>query len=146
MMIFENPSGYYSVQVPEAWVELALDGSQGEVFNALDPMTNSDVLVVEEDVLALGIGELSLGQYADVIESQVLIPWGAEDITREMMRTERGLAAIRFEMSFFTYRVIRFIHISEDNLAINITYTIPSEQFDQGKRLAEYSFNSIHVN
>ena len=145
MMIFESPSGYYSVQVPEAWVEWALDGSQGEVFNALDPMTNSEVLVVEEDVLALGIGELSLGQYADVIESQVLIPAGAEDITREMLGTEQGLAAIRLEMSLLTYRVIRFIHISEDNLAINITYAIPLEQFDQGKWLAEYSFNSIHV-
>ena len=146
MMLFESPSGYYSIQVPEAWTELALDDSQGEVFSALDPMTNTEVLVVEEDVLALGIGELSLDEYTDVIEAHVLIPAGAENITRQMVRTEQGLAAIRLEMSLLTYRVIRYIHVSEDNLAINITYAIPSEQFDQVKSLAEYSFNSIHVN
>ena len=34
MMVFEDPSGYFKVQIPWDWIEQELDSSQDEVFNA----------------------------------------------------------------------------------------------------------------
>ena len=147
MMVHEDPWGYYSIRVPESWLELELDESQGEVFYAFDPDTNSELIVIEEDVLALGIGELSLNEYADVVESAVLIPFGAEDITREIVRTEQGLSAVRFEMSLLTQRAARFIYLFDDNVAVGVTYVFPSSSLlETMKGLADYSFNSFYVN
>ena len=146
MMVFENPSGHYSIQVPEAWAELEWNESAGEVFYANDPGTDSQVVIVEEDVLALGLGELSLEEYAESIQSTVLIPLGAENITSELVQTAQGLTAIRMEMSFFTYRSVRLIHLSDSNLAINITYVFPPDQFAKGQHLADYSFDTLSVN
>ncbi len=146
MMVFEDPLGYFSMQVPEAWLEVQHDESLAEVFYAFDPGTTSDILIVAEDVLGYGLGELSLAEYADAIETTVLIPAGAENITRETVRSTRGLSAVRFEMSLFTYRVIRFIHLSDDNIAISFTYSFPTDQFDTGKQLAEYTLNSLQIN
>ena len=146
MMVFEDPLGYFSIQVPEAWLEEELDESQSEVFNAFDPETNSQVLIIAEDVLALGEGELSLTQYADLIESTALIPSGAQDITREILQTSQGSSVVIFQMSLFTHRVIRMINLLDDNVAVSITYAFPTDQIDIGKELVDYSFGSYQVN
>ena len=146
MLVFEDPLGYFSIQAPEAWLEGELGESQGEVFYAFDPETNSDILIIAEDVLALGAGELSLTEYADLIESSVLIPAGAEDIIRETVRTSQGSPAIIFQMSIFTHRVIRMVYLLDDNIAVSITYSFTANRFDMGKQLADYSFDSFHVN
>ena len=127
MVVFEDPLGYFSIQAPEVWLEGEVDESQGEIFYAFDPETNSDILITTEDVLSLGAGELSLTEYADLIESLVLIPAGAEDITRETVRTAQGLSALRFEMSFFTHRTIRFIHLFDNNVAVSNNLLIPPQ-------------------
>ena len=145
MMVLESPSGDYSVQVPEAWVEVEFDGVQGEVFSAQGPMTNIGVVIVEEDVLALGSGQLSLDGYADLIESVFTVE-GFEDIARETVETEQGLSAIKLEGSILGQRVIRFVHLSDSGLAINISYAIPPDQLNLGERLSEHSFNSFRVN
>ena len=132
--------------MPEAWLEGQVDDSQGEIFFAFNPETNSNVLIVAEDVLALGAGELSLTEYADLIESSVLIPAGAENITRETVRTEQGISAVRLEMSLSVLRVIRFIHLSGNNVAVNVTYTIAADSFDIGEQLADYSFGTFYIN
>ena len=81
--------------------------------------------MIVEDVLALGAGELSLTKYADLIESSVLTPAGAENITLETGRTEQGLSAVRFEMSFFTHRVIRFIYLFDSEYSCQHYLLIP---------------------
>ena len=146
MLVFEDPLGYFSIQAPEAWLEGELGESQGEVFYAFDPETNSDIRIIAEDVLALGAGELSLTEYADLIESSVLIPAGAEDIIRETVRTSQGSPAIIFQMSIFTHRVIRMVYLLDNNMAVSITYSFTANRFDMGKQLADYSFDSFHVN
>ena len=105
------------------------------------------MLIVEEDVLDFGLGELSLEEYAEVIETLVLIPLlGAEDIARQTVQLSQGLTAIRFEMSYPGHRLLRLIYLSDENIAFNITYSFPVAEFDRGRRLADYSFDSFHVN
>ena len=145
MVVFEDPSGYFSIQAPEAWLEGELDESQGEVFYAFDPESNSDLLIIVEDVLALGAGELTLNEYADLIESSILVPAGAEDITRETVQTSQGLQAVVFQMSLFRHRVIRMVYMYEDNFAVSITYSFPADWLEAGKQLAAYSLDTFQV-
>ena len=146
MLVFEDERRYFSVQVPEVWIEGELDPSLGQIFYAFDPKTHSDVLIVEEDALALGLDKLSLEEYADVIESNVLIPNGAKDITREMAQTSQGSSAIIFDMTLPSYQAIRFVHLLDNDIAVSITYAFPSDEFEEGKQLADYSFDSFRVN
>ena len=142
MLVFEHPLGYFSVQVPEAWLEAELDPSQGEIFYAFDPKSNSVVFVIEENLL----GELSLEEYADAVESSVLIPAGAENITRRAVRTSQGLQAVRLEASLLGDHVIRQMYLLDNDVAVSITYSFSADQSDTGTRLADYSFNSFFVN
>ena len=146
MVVFEDPLGYFSVQIPEAWTELQADESNGEIFSAYDLVSEGAALAVWEDVLALGLGRLTLSEYADVIESIVFVPDGAVNITREAVRTVQGLPAIELQGSFFGARTIRFIYLSDDSIAFNLTYAFTLDQWDVGKQLADYSFNSFQVN
>lgn len=146
MMVFEDPWGYSSIQVPEDWLEGQLDESQGEIFYAFAPDTGSDVLIIAQDVLALGAGELSLTEYAELIESTVLIPAGAESISRKIVQTAQGFSIVRLEASIFMHRVIRFIHLSDNNVAVSVTYSFPAERSETGEQLADYSFGTFYVN
>ena len=144
MMVFEDAPGYFSIHVPEAWTEGEADASLSQIFYAFDPKTNSDVLIIEEDVL--GLGKLSLEDYADMIETNVLIPAGATDITQETVRTSQGLPAIRFEVSLGEYRAVRLIYMFDNDIAASVTYAFPNDQFEAGKQFAEYSFSTLYVN
>lgn len=145
MVVYEGPWDSFSVQVPEFWLEGELDESQGEVFYGFNPETNSDVTINMEDVLALGEGELTLTEYADLIEYLVLIPAGAEDITRETAQTSQGLPAVIFEMSLFTHRVIRMVYMFENNFAVSISYSFPADHLEAGNQLAAYSLDTFQV-
>ena len=146
MMVFEDPWGYSSIQVPEAWLEGQVDDSQGEIFFAFDPETDSNVLIVVEDVSTLGAGELSLAEYVDLIEFALLIPAGAENITRETVQTSQGFSTVRLELSILMNRVIRFIHLASNSVAANVTYSFAAELSETGEQLADYSFGTFHVN
>ncbi len=146
MMVFEDPLGYFSIQVPESWLEEEVDESLGEVFNGFEPKTNSQVRVNAEDVLALGAGELSLDQYADLIKSTVLDPFGVQNITRETVRTSQGDPAVIFRGSLLEHWITRMIYMFDDDIAVSVSYLIPIDQVDRGGQLAEYSFGSFYAN
>ena len=146
MIVFEDPWGDFSIQVPEAWSEGEVDETVSEVFYAFEPETSSDMLIVAEDLFAIGAGGLSLTEYADFIESSVLIPAGAENITRETVRTSQGSPAILFQMSSLPYRIIRMIYLSDNDIAVSISYSFAADRFQSGKQLADYSFNTFYVN
>ena len=60
MLVFEDPSGYFEVQVPADWEE-ETDLSEGTVYSAFDPKENSGINIrVEEGVL------VSLTELADI--------------------------------------------------------------------------------
>ena len=142
MVVFEDPSERFRIEVPQAWTELETDPSAAEVFSGIDPGGNAALFVVMEVVSDLGIGAPTLTGYADVIESTVLIPNGATEIERESVQTSQGLPAIRFEMLLFDERATRLIYVSDDGVAFSITYSFPAEWQDTMGPLVDYSFGS----
>ena len=142
MQVFEDPSGYFEVQVPQLWIEEESDPSEGEVFNAADsdPEGGGVVIIsVEEDVL------VSLTEFADKIESAML-EGGAEDLTRETVQTAQGLPAVLFEASDSEVGVNVLIYLSDDGTAFFITHVFPADQFEAGRELAYYSFGTFWIN
>ncbi len=143
MMVFEDPFGDFSVEIPEAWIEEQSEDSDGDLFHAFDPITLSRVRIVVDDVLAHGLGKLSLNEYADFIEDSILVPSGVENLTREIFQTSQGFSFAKMEMTLSLYLVIRYIYLSDENLAVNITYVFPHDQFDLGNQLADYTLDTF---
>ena len=139
MLVLEDPLGYFEVQVPAHWVE-ETDSSDGKVFEAHDPERNGGILIyVEEGVL------VSLTEYADALESELLE--GQKVITREIVQTAQGLPAAILEYSFDVDGDVvsgtTLIYLSDDGKAITITYFFLAAQFDAGRELAYYSFDTF---
>ena len=145
MVVFEDPWGYFSVQVPEVWLEAEIDPSIGEVLYAFDRQGEGSAYLIVEDVESL-----SLAEYGDLIEYSVLVPAGAEETTRETVQTSQGYPAVRFEASLQdatgTQRVHRLIFVSDDGIAFSITYSFPDNLIETGKALIDYSFGTFQVN
>ena len=140
MLVFKDPSGYFEVQTPQIWIEEEPDPSQYEVFKASSDLDEeiSVTIYVEEGVL------LSLKEYADALESG-LLEAGAENITREPVQTAQGLPAVLFEWSIDEEAVAWLTYVSDDGVAVDISYTFPADEFDDGRDLAHYSFGTFLV-
>ena len=138
MLVFVDPSGYFEVQRPYSWVEEEPYASEYEVFKASDLEKSGVTIYVEEGVL------LSLREYADVLESWI-VEGGAEDLTREPVQTAQGLPAVLFEWSIDEETVAWLTYVSDDGVAIDIAYTFTADQFDAGRELAYYCFDTFLV-
>ena len=140
MLIFEDPSGYFEVQIPQDWIEEEPDPSQYEVFRAYDFEENSTITVYfEEGVI------FTLAEYADALETGFLDA-GAEDLTRESVQTAQGLPAVLFEWSIDEVAFAWLTYVSDDGVAIDITYAFLADQFEARRELAYYSFYTFIVN
>ncbi len=139
MQVFEDPAGFFEIQRSYFWIEEASDPSVFEFFKASDPEGNGSVIIyVEEGVL------LSLTEYGDALESGYLTA-GATDLTRETVQTAQGLPALLFEWLIEDVAFTSLSYLSDDGVAIDISYTFPADQFDEGKELAHYSFGTFLV-
>ena len=141
MLVFEDPSGYFEVQVPQLWIEEETDlsESEGEVYVASDPEGNGAMtIIVKEGVL------VSLTEYADALEIVFLLVVGEEDLTRELVETAQGLPAVLFEWAIDGEAVAWLAYLSDDGVAVDIAYFF--DQFDAGRELAHYSFDTFLVN
>ena len=141
MVVFEDPSGYFEVQVPAHWEE-GTDSSDSKVFEASDPEGSGGIIVyVEEGVL------VSLTEYADALESELLE--GQKVITRETVQTAQGLPAAFLEYSFDVDGDVvsgtTLIYLSDGGKAITITYFFDAAKFDAGRELAYYSFDTFRA-
>ena len=139
MLVYQDPSGYFEVETPQIWVEEEPDASRYEVFRASDPEENGAISIyVVEGAL------VSLTEYADVLETGILDA-GAEDLTRETVQTAQGLPAVLFEWSIDEEAFASLIYVSDDGVAITIAYTFPADQFEAGRELAYYCFDTFRV-
>ena len=104
------------------------------------------MVIVTEDVLAMGAGEATLEQYSDLVVTifESIIP-GFELLSRENVQTTQGLDAVRVEYLAVdgTIHGSRLIHLDENNVAINITVHTKSRGFEDLKGMIDYIFESL---
>ena len=143
MLVFEDPSGYFEVQVPADWEE-ETDLSEGRVYSALIPEEIGGIsILVNEGVL------VSLTELADSVESRWLGE-GAEIITKETVQTAQDLPAVLLELSFevdgHVGAISMLLYLSDSGTSVVIQYVFLADEFEAGKELAHYSFDTFLVN
>ena len=88
MLVYEDPFGYFTLQVPQLWVEWESDISRNEVLRMSDPDGAGALSVFVQE----GI-DRPLAEYADELEFW-FIASGSELIAREDIQTAQGLPAV----------------------------------------------------
>ena len=139
MRVFEDPLGYFEVQIPQPWIEEEPDPSEFEIFKASSHEGNGSVTIYIEE----GI-QVPLAEYAEAIESGLIELGG--DLTRETVETPQGLPAVLFEWATDDVALIWLTYLSDGGVAIHITYSFPAGLADAGRELAYYSFGTFLVN
>lgn len=129
------------LQVPEADLEL---DSSAEFFSEDG---NVGLVIVEEDLEALGVGAASLEQYAQFLLSFVFEPAGFAVTDRDTIRTVQGEPAevIWLEDESALFRGGRLIYLHDDTMAFNAGFFGPKQSFEDSTVMIEFIFNTLIV-
>ena len=119
MLVYDDPFGYFTLQVPQLWVEWESDISLNEVLHMSDPNGAGAISVFVQE----GI-DRPLAEYADELEFW-FIESGAELIARDEVQTTQGLPAVILDVLTPEGLIVWMTHLSEDGIAIDTAYTIP---------------------
>ena len=143
MLVFEDPSGYFEVQVPADWEE-ETELSEGRVYSALIPEEIGGIsILVNEGIL------VSLTELADSVESAFLEE-GVESGSRGTVQTAQDLPAVLLEFVFKldgdVWAASMLIYLSDSGTSVVIQYVFLADEFEAGKELAHYSFDTFLVN
>ena len=143
MRVYESSNSGFSIQLPAAWVE----GELADVTYYVYSPEGGVFFILEEDVLSLGLGAISLTDYADIVESYVLDPDPTTKVvSRTTVRLHSGAAVERVEVEAAgELKGYRFIYLSDDDVAFNVGYLFPEEQFEANQELIDYSISTIRV-
>jgi ABC-type transport system substrate-binding protein/azurin len=146
MEVYESAQYPFSIQHPAGWtsqpqVQIGATaqfiGEGGEQF-----------VIAEEDVVALGLQEMSLNEYVDTVLSvlESTVP-GIELVSRKTSITAQGMPAEILEFSLFNgqFLIKRFIVILNNRIGFSATYVAPKDKFSELEPVAEYSFGSFRV-
>ena len=148
MIVYQSESGVFSVQVPADWPDFYPEEDDYGTSLWIMSRDLGQVLIVEEDTVTLGLGEMTLEEYADAVEWAIAIEAGGEVVSRENVLTAQGLSAIRLGVSVGNglFSGFRLVYIDGQRYAFNITYIFPNETEESIAPLVDYSFSTFLVN
>ena len=144
MFVFESPTSGFSAHAPVDW-RTERSSSPSIELNLVDKK-DSNIIIVVEDLIAVGLGETTLNEYSDLVVSlfEAQIP-EFELLSQENVQTTQGLDAVRIEYlarqrDFHGSRLIIF---DDNNLAINFSIHTTSEQYEIMNEMIDYIFESF---
>ena len=143
MLVYEDLFGYFTVQVPQSWVEWESDISLNELMRMSAPDGAGAISVFLQE----GI-ETSSEEYADEVEFWFLQE-GAELLDREGIQTAQNLPAIILEFMTLEGLIVWMAYLSADGIAIDIAYSVPIDSNGVPDAnlyaIALYSLNTLVV-
>lgn len=145
MALYESADKPFSIQYPAEWTEAS--PMLGETARFVSPQ-NGMLSIVEEDLTTLGMGEMTLEEYVDMVVSfQTSILTDLQIVSREQVTTEQGLPAVTTTYTYLggLFRVSRLIYLTDDGVAFNATYLSGRAQYEELAPLVEYSFSTFRV-
>ncbi len=145
MLVLDGFGVPYSVEVPEAWTELSPDPEANEVFVSYDPENQGYLVVLEEDIVALGVSDPTLEDYVDLLELGAFAQAQVEIVSRSMTESSQGLPVMVLGLSQGGLSSLRLIYLHHDGIVFNITYTFPVSTFEEHIDLIAHSFDSLFL-
>jgi S1-C subfamily serine protease len=145
MVLYESADKLFSIQYPADWTETS--PMLGETARFVSPQ-NGMLSIVEEDLTTLGMGDMTLEEYVDmVVTFQTSILTDLQIVSREHVTTEQGLPAVTITYTYLggLFQAGRLIYLTDDGIAFNATYLGTRARYEELAPLAEYSFSSFQV-
>lgn len=145
MTVYEDTDAGFSIQYPADWRQEVETG--GTATRAVTDGEGRTFVVTIEDLEALGLGEMTLDEYADIVLAAARTRVSdIEVLSRKRIETETGQPALKLELSLVNGRLLgsRFIYLKGQQ-AFNATYTAPADAYEALQPLIEYSFSTFAV-
>ena len=139
MLVFEEPSGYFEIEVPAYWTEVEPDPSEDWVFESYAPDESGAVFMDVEEGVVLSLEEV-------VQEVETGLRQAGHDVARVVVETAQGLPAVLLEWSDGDVMFTQLILLSDDGVAALIIYVFPIDRFEAGREIAYHSFGTFRVN
>lgn len=146
MEVYQSPKEPFSVQYPAGWTKQPLDSQSATLILAGDE--GEAFVLAEDDLVALGLGEMTLEEYGDlvlaVLKSDATV---FELVQRQPAVTSQGLPAEILEVTLLNGLVTgkRFIYLHEGRVGFNITYTAATDVYEALLPLIDYSLSTFTV-
>ena len=134
MTLYEDPWGYFAVEVPADWIAEDPDTATPEVLRASEPNGNGSVSIRAVD----GTG-LSLADYAAQVES-----WLNDNDAQDIALTYyEDLPQGWFEYVIENTANFWLFHVFDDGTVVDVIYTFPADLSEANRDLAYRSFDSF---
>jgi hypothetical protein len=149
MAWYESAQYPFAIPYPAEYIEQPLSPQEKEMYTAYFS-SNDDASVfaiVEEDLVALGIGEVTLNQFVDYFTFGL----GAEGgISLESRKSSVNTQGLPINICVFTvpgglFKASRMMYIHENSIGFSATYYLPKERFQELEPVMEFSFANFHV-
>jgi tetratricopeptide (TPR) repeat protein len=145
LALYESRRQGFAFKYPGDW------GSPEECPEGVTACFQSDaagLYVLEEDLdrLPIDLPETDLDSYVDLIEELLLSNLqGAEILAREPLSTPHGLAGTKLVISAQAGLLVasRFIYVSEDDIAFNISYFTSAQAYEILEEFFDYSYKTF---
>ena len=142
MRVFEDPDGLFEVQVPDDWPEQALDPSTDNVYVASNPDGNGELSISIQESEG---GPFDPTEYARGLE-EFFRSEGLENFSSGTLQTAQGVVAVRSEWLLEDTVFIWLTYEWDHGVLVNILFSFPPDQFQDGAELANYAFRSFRIN
>jgi hypothetical protein len=143
MAWYESVGHPFAVQYPANWY--------GEADENLVTYTDDTTLlgIAEEDLVASGVGEMTLDAYVDLILYTLSQDEGQEFklLSSQRKGTAQGLPVQILEFVMGPngiFRASRLIYVDEGKTAFNVTYVTPKLKHQELEPLINYSFSTFN--
>jgi S1-C subfamily serine protease len=145
MALYESARYPFTIQYPADWI-----GAPPQVGETARFMGDESygLVITEEDLVALGMGEMTLDEYVDAVVS--ILTSIAPDLqipSREQVMTEQGLPAVMMTYTFQggLWRASRLIYLTDDSVAFSATFFAGRARYEGLKPLIDYSIGTFQV-
>jgi len=145
MTLYESAQFPFSIQYPADWSEQPTPENTTATFAGDN---NAQLLITEEDLVAAGLGKLTLIEYVDLVISVVESnPADPQLVSRQRVSTAHGSPAeiLLFDTFGGLFKGSRFIFLHDNKIAFNASYVAPKDRYAELQPLFEYSFGTFNV-
>ena len=141
MAVYESERYPFSIQYFDGWVEV-VSGSP-EVTLLLSGESGETFMILEQDLAAFGLSDISHDEYLDLLISQIS-GFGAVKL-RESVITSQGLDTEILLTETLAGLSKCISYLLDENIFFMAAYQAPNEQFERVLQLADYSFGTFRV-
>jgi hypothetical protein len=145
MTLYESKSYPFSIEYPGDWKKMP--AQTGLTFAATDSTNTNAFIIAEEDLVAEGVGKMTLPEYTDLVIDVVKaqVP-DVKLVSRDEIVNAQGLPVqiLKFEAeSMGKSNTYRLVYLHEGKIGFNATYVCMGTDYFES--LVAYSFATFQV-